>query len=539
MQLQAGKHGNNKKGDAVKKPLALVTLSSLMMVACGTPDVAEPYPTRLVLADGDHGSGFHPATGHGLAGVSPVYDGLLRPMPAESGTLPIFAPALAESMPQHNADATQWTVQLKDGITFSDGTAFDAADVQATYQVAMDPEKGSEVASNFAVIRDIATPDPRTVVFSLKHPLADFAARLTLPIAPSEKVAVGDVATNELNTKPVGTGAFRFDSRRDNDTIFKANDNYWGGASPINELVITTATDDSARGQRVLNGELDGAVIPQVMAKNYQGKPSLRVDVAKGADWRAISLPAIPELADARVRRAINAATDRQALVDGPLASFGTPATSPITSHYGEAFNRDATFTEDPEQLLTAAGWNKNSQGIREKDGKPFHVVLYYPGSDTHRRDIAVEFASQMDRIGLHFEPKAGTWDEITPLMDKTAVVLGGGETPYDLTLSSYDYLHTRTVETGPYHNPGNYGSAELDQVLEKARAELDPTRRAELWRKAQELYVANPSLVMIANVDHVYVSKPNSWQKPDLLLEPHIHGATWGPWWRLSEWRR
>lgn len=145
------------------------------LVACGDPSRQASggegqYPTRLVLADRKAGDGFHPATGYAQTGVSPIYDGLLRPEPSSSDKVPNFVPALAAEMPKHNADSTKWTVKLKEGVKFSDGSDFDAEDVKASYDVAKDISAGSEVVSRYDIIDEVQVQDPHTVVFKLRSP---------------------------------------------------------------------------------------------------------------------------------------------------------------------------------------------------------------------------------------------------------------------------------------------------------------------------------------------------------------------------------
>lgn len=517
------------------------------LVACGDPSRQASggegqYPTRLVLADRKAGDGFHPATGYAQTGVSPIYDGLLRPEPSSSDKVPNFVPALAAEMPKHNADSTKWTVKLKEGVKFSDGSDFDAEDVKASYDVAKDISVGSEVVSRYEIIDEVQIQDPHTVVFKLRSPLAEMLSRLTYAIAPSEMLGKGAVTQSKLNTEPVGTGAYHLKERRGDETIFEANDNYFDGAPEVKELVVTTAADDTARAQRVAAGEIDGAAIPPSQLKGLEGKDGISVDVTKTADWRGISFPETPEFADPKVRLALNLAADRQAFIDGPLAGQGTPISGLLSSIYGDAHDPALDFQHDvakAEKLLDEAGWKKNSQGVREKDGKPFHVDLYYAGNDTLRRDIAIEFVSQMKKLGLEFETKSSTWQDIEPKVHDVSVVLGGGSAPYDATVMAYEYLHTRTPETGKWANPGNYGSKKLDDLLDETRSENDEAKRNQLWRKIQAEHAENPSMLALANVNHIYVSKENSWKKPNLLLEPHIHGVTWGPWWRLAAWKK
>ena len=354
------------------------------LVACGDPSRQASggeghYPTRLILADRQAGDGFHPATGYGQTGVSPVYDGLLRPEPSSQDKVPNFVPALAAEMPKRNADSTEWTVKLKEGVKFSDGSDFDANDVKASYEVARDISAGSEVVSRYEIIDDVQIKDPHTVVFKLNSPLAEMLSRLTYAIAPSEMLGKEAVTQTKLNTEPVGTGAYHLKERRGDETIFEANENYFDGAPEVKELVVTTAADDTARAQRVAAGEIDGAAIPPSQMKGLEGKDGINVDITKTADWRGISFPETPEFADPKVRLALNLAADRQAFIDGPLAGQGTPISGLLSSIYGDAHDPSLDFQHDvakAEKLLDEAGWKKNSQGVREKDGKPFHVDL-------------------------------------------------------------------------------------------------------------------------------------------------------------------
>nr|WP_120492700.1 ABC transporter substrate-binding protein [Corynebacterium lactis] len=523
----------------------LPLLAGASLVACGTGQDAAggtDYPERLVLADRDSKDNYHPASGYGQTGISPVYDGLLRPSP-EGGadTIPALKPALADGAPVASDNAKTWTVKLRDGVKFSDGSAFDAEDVKATYDVARDSKKGSKVSFRYDIIEDVEAVDPHTVKFHLSTPYSGFESRLTLSIAPSEVVGKGNVADNPLAEMPVGTGPYVMESNSGNEIRFKARDDYWAGAPEVKEMVVSLVSDDNARAQRVASGELSGAAVPPALAKSFEGRDDVEVVPAKTADWRGVSFPDVPFLKDPQVRRAINMAVDRDAIVAGPLSGYGTPISNVLSSIYGAAYNAKADFSYDAaaaEKLLDQAGWKKGPDGIRAKDGEKASVTLYYAGDDTLRRDMAIEFSAQMKKIGVDFHTVASTWDEITPRLGEAAALLGGGSSPYDPDLAAYNELHSRGEDTSEYSNPGNYGSPELDRALEQARVEQDPAKRAELYRKVQELHADNPVGVFLANINHVYLQHPNKWDKGSLILEPHIHGATWGPWWDLRSWK-
>ncbi len=352
----------------------------------------------------------------------------------------------------------------------------------------------------------------------------------------------GPVAENPLSSKPIGTGPYKVVSSDAKEVRFEARQDYWDGAPAVKEMVVSLISDDGVRAQRVASGELDGAAVPLLLAKGFRGRSGVEVVTAKTADWRGISLPNTEFLSDPAVRRAINLAVDRRAMVDGPLSGQGSPISTPLSQVYGEAYNKAAEFGHDlsaAERLLDDAGWKRDADGIREKGGKKASVTLFYLGEDTLRRDLAIEFSAQMKKIGVDFKATASNWDEITPKLGEAAALLGGGENSYDADLMAYEQMHSREKGTSEYANPGNFSFPALDSVLEEARVESDGAARAALYCRAQELYVANPSAVFLASVDHTYLQKPNKWNNESLVLEPHIHGATWGPWWDVQSWKR
>lgn len=523
-----------------------VAIGLLALTACSSSNAAsgnEDYPIRLMLADSGSDTGFHPASGYAQAGVSPIYEALMQPEPTDGpDMLPTLTPVLAAGVPQPNADATEWTVQLRDNIVFSDGTTFDAADVKTTFDVARDPSTGSAVASMVDVIDRIEIVDDTTIRFLLTGPHGNFPARLTLPIAPSELVTQGTVDTSPLATSPVGTGPYSVTDNTGGTITLTSRDDYWGDTPQVTELVVTAISDDTARAQRVAAGELHGAAIPPHAGSWIGNSTSATVNVATTADWRGVSLPNTPLLETPEVRQAINLAADRDAMVEGPLSGYGSPLSTPLGEVYGQAHNPDADFTHNLDrarQLMDDAGWLMGDDGARHRDGHRAELLLMYPGHDTLRRDMAVEFASQMQQLGIDVTTQAGTWDEMTPRLNEVAVLLGGGEAPWDPDLVAYDQMHTRTATTGDYANPGNYGSPELDALLEEARTTLDDDTRNRLWRQAQDLWASNPSMVFLATVDHLYASADTQWDRGNMILEPHIHGATWGPWWNVETWTR
>lgn len=522
--------------------IAVGVACAIASTSCGAPESGST--DSLVLADAYELGGYNPVAGYGAAGEAKVYDGLLR-LTSSTGA-PGFAPALATALPAAEGDATVWTVPLRPGVRFSDGSAFDAADVVATYRAILDPASASEVRSSFAMIERVEAVDPLSVRFTLRHPYAAFGTKLLIGIVPSEAVArPGPATESSLNTAPIGTGPYRLTVLEPTRAVFEANESYWGGAPSVKRLTVLSVPDDNTRAQRMAAGELDGTSLPPLLAAATSGgRMSLQTNTS--ADWRGVSMPeGDPVAGDSAVRLALNYAVDRQGMIDNILGGYGRPAYTPFADVYGESYDPTAFFGFDrarAEQILDGARWLAGSDGVRVKDGVRARFTVMYNSTDTLRRDLALAFASDARRVGIEVDLAALSWDRIEPRVAQAGILLGGGSEPYDPDTQAYNTLHSPPPDPSsgsPYDNASRYADPAIDAQLELARRSTDPAVRAAAYRDVQRRYAQAPSHVFLVHLDHTYVVKDSSWTMSGPVLEPHAHGVTWGPWWSLQTWTR
>ncbi|MFI8696530.1 ABC transporter substrate-binding protein [Dietzia maris] len=505
---------------------------------------------RVVLADSAPMDEFNPVAGYGSAGVSPLYEGLLRPAAADDETLPDLVPALAVADPVVSDDGLTWTVRLREGVRFHDGTALDSGDVAATYRAVADPVSGSPIASDYTSIARVGTPDPLTVEFGLDAPDPGMPARLLLGIAPSELLAPGPAAESPLNTAPVGTGPYRLQRLSPGEAVLVGDPDHRDGAPDVDTLVLRSVPDENARAQMIVTGEVDGTVLPPALAAGLADRDGLELVSVNSADWRAVALPtAHPFTGDPAVRRALSLAVDRESLVEHVLAGHGRPATSPITDAYpefepvgvaGEQPDADpAARRADARGQLAEAGWRPGPDGVLVRGGSADRAefVLAYPVADSLRRELASAVADQLREVGVAVELWGGTWDEIEARAGEVAVLLGGGDNPYTVDTQAYRTLHSPTPLSGPLDNPGGYGDADVDRALDAARRAADPAERTRLYRQAQRAYHRDPGHLFLVTLDHTYLVRDTGHTGPAPILEPHSHGATWGPWWAIAHW--
>lgn len=519
---------------------AAVLLATVALVGCSASD-RPTVADQIVLGEGQALGDFNPMLGYAQLGVSPVYDGLLVPTADGDDRVPDLVPALAESRPERVAPRT-WRVPLKSGISFSDGTDFDAADVVATYRAVVDPRVASSISTDFAPIVAVEADGPRAVTVRMNTD-ADPSPYLLVGVVPSERVEEAPAAEWALNTEPVGTGAYRLESLEPDQAVFVAREDHWGNRPAVQRLVYTHVPDDNTRAQRIAAGEIDGANLPPRLAEGLEGRAGIDIVSVKSADWRGISLPsANPFTADPAARLAMNLGVDRQAVVDDVLTGDGEPASTPVAPVYGASvYDEGAQFELDADGARAAlddAGWRTGADGVRVRGADRASFPLLYNAQDTLRRDLAVAFAAAMKPIGVEVLTRGTSWDDIDSELSTAAVVLGGGATPYSIDSQIYDTLHTRFPDSSPYSNPGDLTAPGLDALLDEARASAPGPDNDLRYQRIQQVYSAQPSYVFLAFLHHTYAVRAEGWRHDAPILEPHSHGVTWGPWWNIPSWQ-
>jgi peptide/nickel transport system substrate-binding protein len=258
-----------------------------------------------------------------------LYSGLLR-WNAEMKV----EPDLATGFEQQND--TTYIFKLRSGVKFHNGQAFDAQDVKYTFDRIRDPATASPNAAIFASIKSVTVVDPLTVRFELNAPNAAFLSYMaTNPIGVIVPRGLG-----ELNTKPVGTGPFVFESYQPNQQFtLKANPNYYEQGLPyLGEVVFRFFKDQASLTSALRSKAIDMTWFKDPKVSAQIVRTSADLVSAPGKTTRTfpvwMNLKSGP-LADVRVRRALSLATDRKACLETVLGGSGKVAGMVPESHVG------------------------------------------------------------------------------------------------------------------------------------------------------------------------------------------------------------
>ncbi|AXO32923.1 ABC transporter substrate-binding protein [Micromonospora sp. B006] len=525
------------------KPVRVAAMLAAALLAgagCSSP-TASPGGTgnagTLVVATAGEPDTLNPVLNYGVDGASLIFDGLVARDARNE-----LVPALARELPTVSADGRTVTAKLREEVLFHDGSPLTAQDVAFTYQAVLDPRVDSTLRSDLDMLASVTAPDPATVVFTLKYAYAPFLQRLALGIVPAKAFAGQDVNKAGFNRKPVGTGPYRFTSWTPGDRlVLAANETYWGGKPANSGVVVAFVADDNVRAQRMRAGEFDAAELAPKLASGFEGRNGYLVHKVPTADYRGVMLPmGNPVTGDLAIRRALNVAVDRQAMVTGVLGGAGEPAFGPVppTSEYAEPSitGKPAADIAGATAALDAAGWKPGPDGIRVKDGRTAAFTIMYPATDSLRKELALAVTADAKKVGIKVTPEGLTWDAITPRMGNDALIMGYG-TPYDPDFVSYKLFSSAFAGQG-FFNPGSYRSAVTDAALRDGRDNADPAARKAAYATFQKQLATDVPWVFLTYLQHTYVLK-DAVTGVAPRVEPHEHDVANSIWWNVHTWTK
>ena len=384
-----------------------------------------------------------------------------------------------------NEAATEWTFKLREGVKFHDGSDFEAADVVYSLEHIRDPEFDSPAASVIAMVETIAAVDRLTVKMTLSAPYAD----LPLQLMDYRIRMIPEGSVDTIGTTGIGTGPFILVTLDpEGTTVLKANPDYWEGPPGVETIEIIGIADAQARVQALLGGQIDvlgyGDLSGQQLAL-FESNPKFKVQSVPTGDWLGIVFRTDTEpFTDARLRKALRIATDRQALVDLVLGPGGGIVTCDHPVWTGDQYR--APFdcqpqVEEAKRLLAEAGY---------ADGIEFDLTT--SNIDPRFITLAEVYQQQVAKAGIKVNiimaPSDGYWSEVW--RKESVVTTRWGQRPADQILNE-DY------RGGAPWNETYWNRPDFDELLDKARKELDFEKRRDLYYQLQRiLYEEGGSLI-------------------------------------------
>jgi peptide/nickel transport system substrate-binding protein len=439
-----------------------------------------------------------------------IFEGLVG---VEAGTADP-APSLAESWEQ-SEDGLSYDFTLKEGVTFHDGTDFDAEAVCYNFDrwYNFTGVAASEATSYYygALFRAYAeapedavyescTPgdSPTEVTVTLAQPFAGFIAALSLPafsmqsptaLAEYNADDIGGTAEAPALTEygqahPVGTGPFSFESWEVGAQLeLTAYSDYWGEQGDVQEIIFRVIDDPQARRQSLEAGTIDGYDLVSPADTEALADDGFQIVPRDPFTILYLGLnQQIPELQDVRVRQAITMAIDKQQLIDQTLpegTELATQFIPPIVAGYNEDVT---TYDYDPEaakDLLAEAGY---------PDG--FSIQFNYPTGVSRPymptpEEVFTNISAQLEEVGITVDPQPNAWNP-----DYLDRIRSGADHGLHLLGWTGDYNDTDNFVGVFFGKPSNefgFDDPELFDALSEARGTSSVEEQTPLYEDINE----------------------------------------------------
>ncbi|KZE38610.1 peptide ABC transporter substrate-binding protein [Bhargavaea cecembensis] len=443
-------------------------------------------------------------------------------------------PDLAESW-TISEDLLTYSFKLREDAVWQDGEPVTADDVVFTLDKILDPKTNTPITGEFREIADVRADGDYQVEIRLHRPYPPLLDKLKVGIVPEHILDGENLAESDFNRNPVGNGPFRMKEWKGDGTIvLQRNEQYYGKKPKLDEVVFKPVPDANTRLVQLKAGEIDLARLTPSQVKAVNKSDPVKVHEMDTADYRAIMYNFDHEIfRDPKVRQAISLAVDRKAMVDGILAGKGEPAFGPLQKSW--AANPDAGRTESPDsgraaELLAVAGWEKNGDGILEKNGKLLSFELVAPAQDTVRVALANVVSQQLKPLGIIAEPKPVDQNAVKYDGEEALVIGWGSE--FDPDDHTYRLFHSSEIGGGQY-NFGKYRNDEVDRLLTEARTATVPDKRKAAYGRFQEVLAEDPPYTFLVYLDALYGVNENVTGISDRTLGHHGFGILWN----IEDW--
>ena len=440
------------------------------------------------------------------AAAHTVYNRLLEFKPGTTET----EPGLAESW-EISDDGLEYTFKIRQGVKFQTTEFFtpsrdlNADDVVFSFDRQLNTNNpwnqyvagaSWEYANGMGfptLIKSVEKVDDHAVKITLNQPEAPFLANLAMPFMSivSKEYAdklEADGKKEQMNQQPVGTGPFAFVAYQQDAVIrYKANPDYWGGKQKIDDLVFAITTDAAVRFQKLKAGECHLMPFPNAAdVEAMKADTNLKVMEQEGLNIAYLAYNTTQEPFDkVEVRKALNMAINKQAIVDAVFQGAATPAKNPIPPtmwSYNDAIQDDAYDPDAAKKMLEEAG-------VKDLSMKVWAMPVSRPYMLNARR-AAELIQSDFAKVGVNVEVVSYEWAEY---LDRSKAKDRDGAVILGWTGDNGDpdnFLHTLLgCDAVGGNNRAQWCNQEFNDLVVKAKATTDQAERTKLYEQAQEVF--------------------------------------------------
>ncbi len=398
-------------------------------------------------------------------------------------------PSLAESW-EAAADGLSWVLRLRQGVTFHDGTPFNAQAVKVNLDRFLDPDSKAPYRFLISEVAEIQVVDEYAVRLVLNRPFAPIISNLSHSfIGMLSPASLQGLEKGKTTEAIVGTGPFKLVHwARGEHIVLEKNTAYWGSVPKINRLTFKFVPEDAARMVMLETGEAHAVMrVPPADAARLDANPN--INVVNATSVRVIYIGFNTQKApfdNPKVRQAMNYAVNKQAIIDTILAGVGNQSTAPVVpAVFG--YTQVGPYPYDPQkarQLLAEAGY---------PDG--FKAVFHHPsGRYLMDSTIAEAVQAMLREVGVQIELQTMEWSAYLGFVRKPPeeaqhqmYMLGWGCVTLDADYGIYSLLHSSQMPPAGW-GVSFFKNERVDELLDSARVTPDRPSREGMYKEAIEL---------------------------------------------------
>ncbi|MBW4024623.1 MAG: peptide ABC transporter substrate-binding protein [Proteobacteria bacterium] len=399
-----------------------------------------------------------------------------------------------------SADGLTWSIKLRPGVTWHDGTPFTSDDVKFSIESVVAPGFPAYSRTGHELVENIQTPAPDRITWTMKKPFAPYMSILAWFFIVPKHALEGQSPLGETFVQhPIGTGPFKWKERVSGDHItLTANESYFGDGPLLSRVVYKYIPDLTVLYTQFRTGDIDYIGLQGISADHY-------AEAKKLADRNIVNAPeafiecfyfnlGLPQFQDKAVRHALYMAFDKDSIIQQLYYGLPTPTESYLPQQswaYNPNLPKHVYDLDRAKQMLDAAGWKPGAGGVREKNG----VKLSFTNSTTagnHLREQVQQLLQQdFQQIGVNMTiknlPPAVMWgDYWIKSHFETAIV--GLDFMVGPDPDASDYLSSASIaaKTGSGQNTMQYSNPEVDQLLLQGATTIDQQKRIPIYQKLQ-----------------------------------------------------